>query len=292
MNHRLSMPLAAAALSLVCAGAVLAQSRSMPRVAVTELAYQRQVSEYFEVAQERAAASVHATPRTYSANQQYEGTYVAGTHSYIQQGELRNFTADLKGLILKGGGAQLIQPRAFDGGAPQPSQAERVLNQVQTGKMARPVKQPDVTDIISRIRKGEFSGADYVLFGEVSSVQFRDELSPLQGTSTTSYLFSLDLGVTFNLINTKTYEIKSSFMAAGAGSEVKLISRRGDVVSPNRTKVIRETSLTLADDAYGQLLDQLGVGDPSFGKRPTGGSQNVSNPAVPQKPPEPVITFR
>jgi hypothetical protein len=286
----LSMPLAAAL--MVLSAATMAQSRSTPKVAVTELAYQRQVSEYFEVSQERSSASMQATPRTMASNQQYEGTYVAGTHSYIQQGELRNFTADLKGLILKGGGAQLVQPRAFDSGTPQPTQAERVLNQVQTGKMARPVKQPDVNDIIARIRKGEFSGADYVLFGEVASVQFRDELSPLQGTTTTSYLFSLDLGVTFNLINTKTYEIKSSFMSSGAGSEVKLISRRGDLVSPNRTKVIRETSLTLADDAYGQLLDQLGVGDPSFGRRPTGGSQNVSSPAAPQKPAEPVVTFR
>jgi hypothetical protein len=266
----------ALALCLVGAsGAVLAQPRAMPTVAVTDLAYEERVQEYFEVARIKQRTAVNANYYGMSASQQTEGTYAAGTYSYVEQTELRNFTADLKGALLKGGGVKLIQGRGFDAGAPQPSKGEQVLHQMQTGKApAKPVRQPSVNDIISRIKKGEFAGADYVLFGSLSSIQFRDELSPLQGTTNASYLFSLDLVSDFSLISTRTYEIKAAFSAQGAGQDVKLISRRGDVVVPNRGKVIRETSQTLAESAYVQLLEQLGI----TSGMPVGYKQNGSAP--------------
>lgn len=271
------------------------QPRAMPMVAVTDLAYQERVQEYFEVARIKQRTAVNANYYGMSASQQTEGTYVGGTYSYVEQTELRNFTADLKGALLKGGGVKLIQGRGFDAGAPQPTKAEQVLNQVQTGRApAKPVRQPSVNDIIARIKKGEFAGADYVLFGSVSSIQFRDELSPLQGTTNASYLFSLDLVSDFSLISTRTYEIKASFSAQGSGQDVKLISRRGDVVVPNRGKVIRETSQTLAESAYTQLLEQLGV----TSGMPVGYKQNASTPGGPpvpdaKQPTEtPVMVFR
>ncbi len=263
------------------AGVASAQPRAMPTVAVTDLAYQERVQEYFEVARIKQRTAVNANYYGMSASQQTEGQYVGGTYSYVEQTELRNFTADLKGALLKGGGVKLIQSRGFDAGAPQPSKAEQVLHQMQTGKApAKPVRQPDVNDIIARIKKGEFAGADYVLFGSLSSIQFRDELSPIQGTSNASYLYSLDLVSDFSLISTRTYEIKASFSAQGSGQDVKLISRRGDVVVPNRGKVIRETSQSLAESAYTQLLEQLGV---TTGM-PVGYKQNGSTPGGPPVP--------
>ena len=146
-------------------------------VAVSDLAYSERVREYFEVAQLRTQASMQANRHSMAAQQSGELTYAAGSYSYIEQGELRNFTADIKGALLKGGGVKLVQSRAFDGGAPQSSKAEQVLHQMQTGKApAKPVRQPSVHDIVSRIKKGEFAGADYVLFGTVSSIEFRNEL--------------------------------------------------------------------------------------------------------------------
>jgi curli biogenesis system outer membrane secretion channel CsgG len=130
---------------------------------------------------------------------------------------------------------------------------------MQTGKApAKPVRQPSVHDIVSRIKKGEFAGADYVLFGTVSSMEFRSEVSPIQGSTSASSLFSLNLISDFSLINAKTYEITAAFSAQGQGQEVKLLSHRGDVVAPNRGQVIRATSRTLADSVYAQLVEQLG----------------------------------
>ena len=256
--------------------AVLAQR--MPVVAVTDLAYSEQVREYFEVAKARSQSNMQANGYAMSANRSSELTYAAGSYSYIEQGELRNFTADIKGALLKGGGVKLVQARAFDGGAPQSSKAEQVLHQMQTGKApAKPVRQPSVHDIVNRIKKGEFAGADYVLFGTVSSIEFRSELSPIQGSTSASSLFSLDLISDFSLINTKTYEITAAFSAQGNGQEVKLLSNRGDVVVPNRGKVIRSTSLTLADSVYAQLVEQLGPN----GKPPIAGQTAVEGLSAP-----------
>ena len=284
-----TLPLIGLLLSTLVASAP-ALAQRIPSVAVTDLAYSERVREYFEVAQIRTQSNVNATPYSYNANRSADGTYAAGSYSYIEQGELRNFTADIKGSLLKGGGVKLIQARAFDGGAPQSTKAEQVLHQMQTGKApAKPVRQPSVHDIVTRIKKGEFSGADYVLFGTVSSIEFRNELSPLQGSTSASYLFSLDLVSDFGVINTKTLEISAAFSAQGNGQEVKILSNRGDVVVPNRGKVIRATSLSLADSVYSQLVDQLGPkGNPPIGSAAGTGNASNATPGAPMvKPAEP-----
>ena len=213
---------------------------------------------------------------------------MSGSHEYVEHTELRRFSNEIRGALIKGSTFRLVQGKGFDAGDPQPTKAEQALQQIQTGKLAKPVKQPDVNDIIARIRKGEFAGADYVLFGQVSSIEFRNQLSPLQGTTTTSHQFTLDLLADFSLINTKTLEIKASFAAQGAGNDTKLLSNRGDVLPPNRAKVIRETSLELASDVFSQLSDQLSM-DPALGRRvrteqPASGRPANAEQAQPAQP--------
>lgn len=250
------------ALALVTlAGAAWAQKG--PSVAVTDLAYTQAVAQYFSAATYKSSGTVNANANMHSSNmaatQQSSGTYVSGSYNYVEQRELGSFSSDIRGALLKGGQFRVVQGKRFDGGDPQPTKAEQVLNQLQTGKMATPVRQPEVKDIIARIKKGEFPGADYVLFGTLTSMEFRDSLSPLQGTTSASHQFTLDLVADFSLINTKTYEIKASFSAQGAGNDTKLLSNRGDVQPPNRGKVIRETSKSLAASTYEQIADQLGI---------------------------------
>ena len=293
------------------------QNQNPPRIAVTDLAYAQQVSEYFEAgtyqrsSQMSAQASAsgshshgmyggaggHSGSQSMQASEQASGTYVAGRYSYIEQRELGAYTNDIKGALLRGTTFKLVQGKGFDAGAPQPSKAEQVLNQVQGGKMARPVRQPEVGDIIARIRKGEFNGADYVLFGVVSSIDFTDALHPIQGTSNATRQYGLQLLADFSLINTKTYEIKAAFSAQGEGNDTKILSTRGDIAPPNRAKVIRETSQSLAQDVYLQLANQLGYTDAhlSRGVRPpqpmgypAGGGQAQPVP-VPQQPEQVLI---
>lgn len=254
--------IAAAALALAC-GAALAQ----PRIAVTDLAYTQEVSQYFEAGTYQEKGTLNANAYSMAATQQSSGTYVAGRYSYVEQRELGSFTNDVKGALLKGTTFRLMQPKAFDAGEPQPTKAEQVLNQVQTGRMAKPVRQPQVRDIVARIRKGEFAGADYVLFGTLTSLEFRDALSPLQGTNSASHIFSLDVVADFSLISTKTQEIKASFSAQGAGSDTKLLSTRGDVQPPNRGKVIREASRSLAANVFDLFTEQIGMAEPGLSRQ-------------------------
>ena len=101
----------------------------------------------------------------------------------------------------------------------------------------------------------------------------------------------------FSLINTRTYEIKAAFSAQGQGNDTKILSTRGDIAPPNRAKVIRETSQSLAQDVYVQLATQLGYTDAhlSRGVRPP---QPMAYPAdggqpqpmpVPQQPEQVII---
>lgn len=320
MQRRTTLGAACALLAtsaLVWSGAALAQKPgAAPRIAVTNLAYAQQVSEYFQAGQfqrssQMSAQGSYSTGGSHSmaggshsasgqssmqAREQASGTYVAGRYSYIEQRDLAGYTNDIKGALLQGTFFKLVQGKAFDAGAPQPSKAEQVLNQVQTGKMHAQRTQPSVTDIIARIKKGEFNGADYVLFGSVSTIDFTDTLSPLQGTSSATHQYGLQLLADFSLIHTKTYEIKAAFSAQGQGNDTKILSVRGDIAPPNRAKVMRETSLSLAQDVYQQLAMQLGLTDPGLaqGVRPSAPVVYPAGQPVPVQQPQPeqVIILR
>lgn len=302
----------AAALSVLAVTALTwsagAQAQNAaPKIAVTDLAYAQQVSEYFVAGAYQRSAQMSAGgsashgmyggsgSHSMQASEQASGTFVAGRYSYIEQRELGGYTNDIKGAILQGTYFRLVQGKGFDAGKPQNSKAEQVLNQVQTGKMATPQAQNQVANVVARIKKGEFAGADYVLFGVVSSINFTDALSPLQGTTSATRQYGLQLLADFSLINTRTYEIKAAFSAQGEGNDTKILSNRGDIAPPNRAKVMRETSQSLAQDVYAQLATQLGYTDAHLarGVRPPpppvvyqGGGQPVP---VPQQPDQVLI---
>lgn len=218
------------------------------KIAVTDLTYEEKVSEYFRSVSASSKTSVKASGSEqendygsssrgrFSAKSETSYHEEEGIYTYIDRGELRTYTADLKGALLKGGGVRLVQARPYVG---------------------KPTDK--IYDIISRIKQGFYPGADYVLFGTVSNIAFRQETMPLaMGTSTTANL-TLDLVADFSLINTRTYEIKAAFSASGSGQDTKILSRPGDRVVLNRGKVMQETSRSLADAAYGELMAQFGV---------------------------------
>ena len=249
-----------------------------PKIAVTDLTYEEKVSEYFRVVAASSKSSVKGsysereTDHSYSQrgniNAKSESSYyeAEGYYTYIDRGELKTYTADLKGALLKGGAVHLVQARPYVG---------------------KPMEK--IYDIIGRIKQGMYPGADDVLFGTVSNIQFRQESNQLQyGNSMTASL-SLDLVVDFSLINTKTFEVKAAFSAAGSGVDTKIISRAGDRVVFNRGKVMQETSRTLADNAYNELMVQFGL--PRGMNRPANANGNAAQPVVTPQP-EPVTVYR
>ena len=265
-------------ISSLLAVASLSAYAAEPKIAVTDLTYEEKVSEYFRVVSASSKSSVKGsysereTDNSYSqrgnVNAKSESNYfeAEGYYTYIDRGELKTYTSDLKGALLKGGGVRLTEARPYVG---------------------KPMEK--IYDIIGRIKQGMYPGADYVLFGTVSSIQFRQESNQVPYSNTLTANLSLDLVVDFSLINTKTYEVKAAFSASGSGVDTKILSRPGDRVAFNRGKVMQETSRSLADNAYNELMVQFGL-PRGANARPVNGNGNAQPVVTPQ--PEPVTVYR
>lgn len=243
-------------------GATLA---APPKVAVTDLAYEEKVREYFKIVTASEKSSLRASGReseresdmayarrgSASLNAKSESNYasVEGTYTYIDRGELRKFTADIKGEMLKSGRYQVVQGKPF-------------TDAKDTEKLY---------DVIARIKKGMYPGADYVLFGSINSIEFRQEANPIDHTDTVSHTLSLELVGEFSLINTRNYQVKAAFSAMGTGQDVKLLSSRGGRVVLNRGKVASEVSKSLGQDVARQIDEQFagiyGDGDSAMSGR-------------------------
>jgi len=240
--------------ALLAACSLGALAAPAPKVAVTDLAYEERVSEYFRVVSAHEKSSLRASGReserdsdtaysrrsSGSVNAKSESSYyeAEGTYSYIDRGELRKFTADIKGEMLKSGRFQLVQGKPFT----DTKHSEKLY------------------DVIARIKQGMYPGADYVLFGSINSIEFRQEANPIDNTNTVSHTLSLELVGEFSLIGTRDYKIKAAFSAMGTGQDVKLLSSRGGRVVLNRGKVVSEVSKSLGEDVARQLDEQLGGG--------------------------------
>ena len=206
-------------------------AQAAPRVAVTDLAYQERVEEYIHT----VSAQNNFQANGYAAGASSSYDEMEATSSYIEQGELRKFTGDIKGEILRSGMFQLVQ------GTPYTASSKG-----------------DVYDVIKRIKAGNFKGADYVLFGTVSDIDFTRDINELGTADSYSAVLALTLVADFSLINTKTFEITSAFTAMGEGQDTKLMNHRDVHISLNRPRVVREVSKALGEDVAQQLSEQLG----------------------------------
>lgn len=257
--------------------ALAAQAAGPLKVAVTDLAYEERVQEYFRNISATEKSSLQASGReseresdyrssrrassSLSAKSESAFSYSEGTYSYIERGELRKFTADIKGEILKSGYFQVTQAKPF------------------TAKNSE-----KLYDVIARIKQGMYPGADYVLFGSVNNIQFRQEANPIDHTDTVSHTLSLELVGEFSLISTRNYQVKAAFSAMGEGQDVKLISSRGARLVFNRGKVVSEVSKSLGVEVLKQMEEQLAA---------LSGEGPARDPAAYQpKPKEEVMIFR
>lgn len=213
-------------LSLICAFGV----QAAPKVAVADLAFQERVEQYIHT----VSAQSNLQANRYNASGSTSYNEYEARSSYIEQGELRQFAGDIKGEILRTGMFQLVQ------GTPYTARSSE-----------------DVYDVIKRIKNGNFKGADYVLFGTVSDIDFRQDINELTNTNSYSAILSLTLVADFSLINTRTLEITSAFTATGEGQDTKLVNNRDVHVSLNRGRVVRDVSKSIGEDVAGQLRLQL-----------------------------------
>ncbi|MNH88759.1 hypothetical protein D3C73_412730 [compost metagenome] len=224
-------------MALACAFGV----HAAPKVAVTDLAYQERVEQYIHI----VSAQNNYNHSYYGASGSSNYNEIEATTSYIEQAELRKFTGDIKGEILRTGMFQLVQGTPYTAAS-----------------------KGDIYDVIKRIKAGNFKGADYVLFGTVSDIDFTRDVTELANTDSHSAVLGLTLVADFSLINTRTYEITSAFTAMGEGQDTKLVNGRDIKVSLNRPRVVHDVSKALGEDVAAQLSQQLGGGYEQPGQAP------------------------
>ena len=236
-----------AALGLACAP--LAYAAKTPKIAVTDLSFEDTVSGYFESVEVKAKRSGSSSSSyrdsDYSSSEREsarmrEDVSVKATREFethISRGELRKFTADIKGQLIKGG-YQLVQ-----------------------GKPWTATNTEKLYDIIGRIKQGYYPGADYVLWGNINNVEFRQDVNPIQGTNgTVSSTLALELVGEFSLINTRTYEVRAAFTAMGEGSDTKLLTGMGGRVTNNRSRVMMDVSRSLGEAVASEVEGQFAEG--------------------------------
>ncbi len=242
--------------------ALISCSALAERIAVTDLTYTDRMSGYFRMVDYHSSSNSNSnfgntnngsyarnnasTYNNYSNNSHTDYSETNAVYNYIIYGELRKFVGDIKGEIIKTGQFQLTQAKPF----------------VTKGTES-------IYDVIDRIKKGYFPNADWVLFGTVSDISFRNEINPVIGSNNSTTSFDVTLAAEFSLINTRTYEIKAAFSSIGEGQDTKIVSP-GSIVIPNRTKAISEVSKSIGSDVSRQLLAQFN------------GESN--NPAIPNDP--------
>lgn len=210
-----------------------------PKVAVTDLAYEQQVKDYINVVDSNHNANVNShngsSNGNYSDNSTSKYNKVEGTYTYISQRELNNFVGDVKGDLKKTGLVDLIQGRPYKGDP----------------------EFDNINDVIARIEQGDFEGADYVLFGRLSDIQFSDNVMNIQHTNTYSKSLTLTVVAEFSLINTTTHEIKAAFTAMGEAKDLKLVNSLDKQVTLNRAKLVANVSKALGQDVANQVVEQL-----------------------------------
>lgn len=252
--------------------AALAAEAQSPRIAVTDLAYEEKVAHHFNVVEYKdkrdwnnsnrssAAGGAASSSDASRGNRDTEYLAASGEMIRIDRGELRKFTGDIKGSMLKSGVYRLVQPKPYlekeQSDEKSKSRVEKMLPKAQQSS-------EKIFDVIERIKKGYFPNADYVLFSTITSIEPRQELNPIQGSNATMFSLSMELLVECSLINTKTYEVKAAFSAMGEGQDSRIMNSPNQVAHLSKGKVMREVSKSLGEDVASQLESQF---DPSQGQ--------------------------
>ena len=258
-----------------------AGAQNLPKIAVTDLSYEEKVKEYFQYfearekhdnsasssARFRDSANSSSGSASERSSSRGESSVVAasGSITVINRGELRKFTADIKGELLKSGSYRLVQGKPW--------------TQQNTEKLY---------DIITRIKQGYYPGADYVLFGSINNIDFREETNPIQGSNAVSFSLALELVAEFSLINTKTYEIKAAFSAMGEGSDTRLANAAGTRIVLNKSRVMQEVSRSLGDAVASEMEAQF---NPAASTRASRNSRNAG-PAAAQEQEGRTVVFK
>ncbi|MDA8232225.1 MAG: hypothetical protein M0006_12880 [Magnetospirillum sp.] len=232
---------------------------AMPVIAVTDLTYEDRVSSYFTYGQTQNTVSSQSGMGGGTFDSQNSTVSASGEITTIERGELHKFTADIKGALIKSGMFRVVQGRPWTSVDTTVSTAT-CLPPNCDGSPKTYSETVTIYDIIDRIKKGFYDGADYVLFGTISSIDSRNDAVPIQATNAVNHTLSMELLVDFSLIDTRTYQVTAGFSAMGEGSDSRLTNMPGTVVTLSPARVMQDVSRSLSDAVLTEIQNQFPQG--------------------------------
>lgn len=206
-------------------------------IAVTDIAYKQEFREFFydeKISSKTEILEPHKPAAEVVAPQnEYAYSKRAGIERKVSYGELHGVAADIRGRLIKSG------------------------YRVVAGRPAVVTPLPDdrYFDILGRIKSGDFLGADFVLYGVLTEITINDHNESIIGTRNSMQFHVLDLAIDFSLIDTQSGQVVASFTAMGSGREQRLDGKTSGY-KPSLARMIKQASLTMADDVALQLNSQ------------------------------------
>jgi hypothetical protein len=168
-----------------------------------------------------------------SSDSETQTSKKSGYESKMEYGELRYLANPIRGLLIQSG-YKVVQAKPT---------------------VAMPNQGDEYFDIVKRIKAGDFTDANYVLYGVLAEVSITDNVDDIPGTKSSAQQVILEVVVDFNVVDTQTNQIVASFIASGDGKEVR-IDGKDNSFKPSMAKLMKLASLDLAEDVRKNLAAQ------------------------------------
>jgi hypothetical protein len=164
-----------------------------------------------------------------------ESSYVKtfGDKIRVQYSELMGMSGDVRGALIKAG-YKLMQAR--------PSLA-------QNGETDQ------FFDVVGKFKSGQYSGAQYVLYGVLAAMEATGNREPIQGTNNFMYKSELNLTVDYSLIDTETMQAVAAFTVMATGDDNRIDSAQS-TFRPSSAKMMKTAASELSEEVQKQLYAQ------------------------------------
>jgi hypothetical protein len=177
-----------------------------------------------------------------------ESSYVKtfGDKLKIQYSELLGMSGEVRSELIKSG-FKLIQTKP---------------------NVAKPGQTDSFFDIVARIKNNEFTGAQYVLYGVIASMETRANREKLDGTDSFMNQYDVNMTVDYSLIDTKTLQARSAFTVIASGNDNRIDNGRSGPYTPSSAKIMAGASKALGEEVVIKLADQGFIDKPANLKLP------------------------
>jgi hypothetical protein len=176
----------------------------------------------------------------YASNKQSNYVKTYGDKVKVQYSELRGMSGEVRSLLINSG-YKLIQTKPV---------------------VSKPGQTDDFFDVVSRVKRGEYLGSDFVLYGTVAAMEVRANREKIDATDNFMNQYELVITVDYSLIDIKTFEARAAFTVTAIGNDNRIDSPQS-IYQPSMAKIMSSASKSLADEVLIKLVEQKFIDRPS-----------------------------